>query len=47
MSKQHNKYVVAGVDLSDVRNRNEVRVAEALRLVLEEYGNPELDVQTV
>ena len=47
MSSQNDKYQVAGVDLINVRNRNEIRVVEAIRLVLEEYGNPELDMETI
>ena len=47
MNSQNDKYLVAGVDLIGVRNRNELRVTEAMRLVLEEYGNPELDMETI
>lgn len=36
------RYLVCGVDLSDIRNRNEVRVVEKLRDALVELGNPNL-----
>lgn len=35
MPKTREKYVVAGVDLYHVRNRNEKRVADSLRALLE------------
>jgi hypothetical protein len=35
-------YTVNGMDLSDVRNRNETRIVEKLREALAELGNPEL-----
>ena len=35
MSGQHGKYVVDGVDMFMVRNRNEFRVAECMREALE------------
>ena len=41
------KYMVAGANVANIRNRNEIRVAEAMRLVLEEYGNPELEMETI
>ena len=41
------KYLVAGAYLADVRNRNEIRVTDAMRLMLEEYGNPELGMETI
>lgn len=44
---QRDKYVIAGVDLGAVRNRNEIRMTDAMRQVLEEYGNPELDMETI
>jgi len=47
MDRRRDKYLVAGVDLSDVRNRNETRVAEAMRLVLEECGNLKLDTEAL
>jgi vacuolar-type H+-ATPase subunit F/Vma7 len=47
MGVQSDKYMVAGFDLADVRNRNEMRVAEAMRAMLEEYGNPELEIEVL
>lgn len=47
MNRQYGKYLVAEVDLADIRNRNESRVVEAMCSVLEEYGNPALDMETI
>lgn len=42
MSSYKEMYTVAGVDMTGVRNRNETRVAECMRQILEELGNPSL-----
>ncbi len=47
MSSYHEMYTVGGVDLTRVRNRNETRVAECLRDVLGELGNPTLPAKAV
>ena len=36
------RYQVGGVDVFDVRNRNEARMAQKLREALAELGDPEL-----
>ena len=41
------KFVIAGVDVSDVRNRNEARVAEKMQLALNSMGNPEMSPQAL
>ena len=41
------KYIIAGVDVSDVRNRNEARVAEKMQLALNSMGNPEMSPQAL
>lgn len=41
------RYVIAGVDVSDIRNRNELRVLEKMREVLEESDSVELTYQQV
>lgn len=40
MPRTEAKYTVAGVSLSDIRNRNETRVAKALRDALEHFNSP-------
>jgi hypothetical protein len=40
-------YVVGGINLTGIRNRNEIRVSEALRVVLKERGNPELSAEAI
>ncbi|MCC8194727.1 MAG: late competence development ComFB family protein [Deltaproteobacteria bacterium] len=41
------QYSIAGVDVSDVRNRNEARIAEKMRDALEKMGNPAVSPQAV
>lgn len=45
MSTDDSRYLIAGVDVSDIRNRNEVRVLEKMREVLEEMGPVDLSHQ--
>ncbi len=47
MATKKNLYSVAGVDVSDVRNRNEARIATKMRQALEELGNPAMTPQAV
>lgn len=47
MSSYKAMYTVAGIDLTGVRNRNETRVAECMRQVLEELGDPALTPKAV
>ena len=47
MSSNDSSYIVNGVDVSDIRNRNEARVAEKLREMLEQMGNPPLSPQVI
>ena len=41
------RYTVCGVDLFDIRNRNEARIVEKLREALAELGNPDLPVKAL
>jgi hypothetical protein len=45
--QQEVSYVVGGINLTGIRNRNEVRVSEALRVVLREHGHPELSAEAI
>jgi hypothetical protein len=47
MSTEGPQYTIAGVDVSDVRNRNEIRIVEKMQYALEKLGNPEMTVQAV
>ncbi len=47
MANNEDRYRINGVDLSGLRNRNEVRVVEKLREALEELGNPELSAKAL
>ena len=47
MSSDDSRYLIAGVDVSDIRNRNEVRIVEKMREVLEQMGNPSLEPQSL
>lgn len=47
MSTKKPQYHIAGVDVSDVRNRNEGRIAEKMQHALEKLGNPEMTPQAV
>lgn len=47
MSTEDSRYMIAGVDVSDIRNRNELRVLEKMREVLEESEPIELTYQQV
>ena len=47
MQSAKQAYIVAGVDLASVCNRNETRVAACLRKVLEELGNPTLETKVL
>ena len=47
MTTQEPTYIIAGVDVTDVRNRNESRIVEKMREALEQKGAPELSPQSV
>lgn len=47
MSTKREQYLVGGVDLFHVRNRNEKRVAEVLHAELEGRGGPALDRKSI
>ncbi|CAK7002013.1 MAG: hypothetical protein DELT_00068 [Desulfovibrio sp.] len=47
MTTDESHYTIAGVNVSDIRNRNEVRIVEKVREALEQMGNPELTTQTL
>ena len=47
MSSNESQYTILGVDVSDVRNRNEVRIVEKMQYALEKLGNPEMTPQAV
>ena len=47
MSSEEARYIIAGVDVSDIRNRNEVRIVEKMREVLDHMGNPSLEPQAL
>ena len=47
MSNEDSRYLIAGVDVSDIRNRNEIRIVEKMREVLEHMGNPSLEPQSL
>ncbi len=47
MSTYKETYTVAGADLTGVRNRNETRVAECMREVLGDLGDPALEPKAV
>lgn len=47
MSNKEPQYTILGVDVSDVRNRNEARIVEKMQFALEKLGNPEMSPQAV
>lgn len=47
MSTKESQYVIGGVDVDDIRNRNEARVAEKMQEELVRLGNPVLTPQAV
>lgn len=47
MPKTREKYIVAGVDLYHVRNRNELRVAKTLSDLIESKGLDDIDANVV
>ncbi len=47
MQQDENRYVICGVDVSDVRNRNEARIVEKIRETLAQMGNPALPPQAI
>lgn len=47
MSTHQPLYKISGVDVSDIRNRNEARIAEKMQEALEKMGNPEVSPQAV
>ena len=47
MLRDENSYVIDGVDVSDIRNRNETRIAEKIRENLVQLGNPNLSPQAI
>lgn len=46
-TSDENRYLIGGVDVSDIRNRNEARIAEKMRETLELMGNPTLPEQSI
>lgn len=38
---------IGGTNVSDIRNRNEIRIVEKMREALEEMGEPEMAPQTL
>jgi hypothetical protein len=47
MHQDDNRYEINGVDVADVRNRNEARIAEKIRETLVRMGNPEISPQSI
>lgn len=47
MSSKDNPYTIAGIDVDDVRNRNELRIIDEMRIALDRMGNPEMSAQAV
>jgi len=47
MTAQEPTYIIAGVDVTDVRNRNEARIVEKMRKALERKDAPVLSTQGV
>ena len=47
MSNDEAHYQITGTDVSDIRNRNEIRIVEKMREALEQMGNPEMTPQTL
>jgi hypothetical protein len=47
MTTDESHYTISGVDVSDIRNRNEVRIVEKVKEALEQMGGPELSPQTL
>lgn len=47
MSTNEVEYKIAGVDVSDIRNRNEVRIVKKMCAALKELGNPEISSQAI
>lgn len=47
MSNEDSRYLIAGVDVSDIRNRNEVRIVEKMQEVLDHMGNPSVEPQSL
>jgi len=43
----NSKYSILGVDVSDIRNRNEIRIVEKMQLALGSLGNPEISDQAL
>ena len=47
MSTNEDSFLIAGVEVTDIRNRNEVRIVEKLEEVLKEMGNPFMTPQGI
>lgn len=47
MSTDDSRYILNGIDVSDIRNRNEVRIVEKMREALEQMGDPNLSPQSL
>ena len=47
MHQDDSRYLINGVDVSDVRNRNEARIVEKIQETLQQMGNPTLPPQAV
>ena len=43
----NSKYTILGVDVSDIRNRNEIRIVEKMQIALSNLGNPEISDQAL
>ena len=41
----NSRYSISGVDVSDIRNRNELRIVEKIQIALDKLGNPEVSPQ--
>lgn len=47
MNTKEPRYIIAEVDVSDVRNRNEARIAEKMQYALDRLGNPAMTPQAI
>ncbi len=43
-NKKHAQYIFRGINLNDIRNRNEMRVLEQLPMILDEYPEFQPDI---
>ena len=47
MEQGDSRYTIAGVDVFDVRNRNELRIVEKLQEMVEQMGEPVPSAQAI